>query len=291
MNITLTGATGFLGTRLIDRLQSDHHQLHILGRRSAPGFAFSQWDSMSGPPPEPSLANADAVIHLAGEPVAQKWTPEIKARIRDSRVTGTRNLVKALTPRTQVLISASAVGLYGSRGDEILTEKSAPGQGFLPEVCLEWEREAHQAEKLGIRVVCVRIGVVLGKGGGALAQMLPPFKAGAGGKLASGKQWMAWVHIDDVVRLIVFALNQPRLRGPLNATAPNPVRNAEFTKILAHQIHRPAFFTIPEIALKTLFGEMAQVLLSSQRVIPEVPLAHGYQFALPTLPVALASIL
>jgi uncharacterized protein (TIGR01777 family) len=196
MNITITGATGFIGRRLIARLGREPHQLHALSRRTNVKFGdtavwISKWDPMVGEPPEESVANADAIVHLAGEPVAQRWTPEAKAKIHDSRVQGTRRLVQALSTqprRPSVLVCASAVGIYGSRGDEVLTEPSRPANDFLAEVCQEWEQQAQLAESLGIRVARIRTGVVLGKGGGALKKMLPPFKAFVGGKIGSGKQ-------------------------------------------------------------------------------------------------------
>jgi uncharacterized protein (TIGR01777 family) len=293
MKITLTGAGGFLGGPLIRALQAEGHQLHALGRKPIPGIAFSPWNVTEGEPPREALEGSDAVIHLAGEPVAQRWSPEVKARIRDSRVIGTRHLVHALSTisrRQGVLISASAVGIYGSRGDKVLTEKSKPGSGFLEDITVDWEKEAGLAEALGMRVVQIRIGVVLGKDGGALAKMLPPFRAGVGGPLASGKQWMSWIHVDDVVGLILFALSNAAVRGPVNATAPHPVTNAEFTRELGKALHRPAFFPVPEFALRLLFGEMASVVLASQRVLPQAAESAGYQFRYPELPAALASV-
>lgn len=298
MNITLTGATGFIGNRLVKRLLDDGHSLHLLGRRTNTGkgekVRYSVWDTMQGPPPEAALAGADAVIHLAGEPVAQRWDAEVKRRIRASRVDGTRHLIQGLSTlskRPAVLISASAIGIYGDRGDEELVESSAPGEGFLEDVSVAWEREARLAESLGIRVVVTRIGVVLGSGGGALAKMIPPFKMGVGGVIGSGKQWMSWIHVDDLVGLIAFALGQESNRGPMNATAPKPVTNAEFTRELAHALHRPALFPVPSVALKVMFGEMSQVLLGSQRVLPKAALDGGYLFRFPELGPALADIL
>jgi uncharacterized protein (TIGR01777 family) len=232
------------------------------------------------------------VVHLAGEPLAQRWTAEAKRTIRESRVEGTRALVGSLarlSPRPAMLVSASAVGIYGSRGDQLLTEDSAPGSGFLADVCAEWERTAGVANALGIRVVIVRTGVVLGHGG-ALARMLPVFKLGLGGRLGSGRQWMSWIHIDDLTALIEFVLSGARLRGPVNATAPNPVTNAEFTRTLASALHRPAFAVVPAFALKMLFGEMASVLLDSQRVLPKAAQAAGFQFRYPDLGPALAGL-
>lgn len=298
MNITISGATGFIGSRLVESLLQARHSVHALGRKRSPGLpaevSFSEWRSTEGEPAAESLAAADAIIHLAGEPVAERWTAEAKQRIRASRVDGTRNLVDALSKqsrRPKVLICASAIGYYGSRGDEVLAETSGPGPDFLAQVVIEWERAAEQAEALGIRVVQLRFGVVLGIDGGALAKMLPPFRLGIGGRLASGQQWMSWIHVDDVIGLIRFALESSSVRGSLNATAPQPVRNVEFTRELAAALHRPAVLPVPAFALKALFGEMSQVILASQRVIPRAAQAAGFKFQYPELRPALARLL
>lgn len=298
MRITVTGGTGFIGRRLVQSLVEGGHIVRILGRSPktgvAPQIQFSLWDATIGEPPQETLTETDAVVHLAGEPVAQRWTPDAKRRIRDSRVEGTRRLVDALLKLPQppgVLVCASAIGYYGSRGEEVLTESSPAGTGFLPDVCREWEAEADRTETAGIRAVRIRIGVVLGTGGGALAQMLPPFKMFVGGQLGSGRQWMSWVHLDDVAGIMRFAIDTPSLRGPVNATSPNPVRNSEFTRVLARTIRRPALFTVPEAALKVLFGEMAEVLLGSQRILPRAAETAGYQFRFPELGPALRNLL
>ncbi|MGC9969175.1 MAG: TIGR01777 family oxidoreductase [Bryobacteraceae bacterium] len=275
MNIAVTGASGFVGRALAARLVAAGHSVYPVKLRV----------STTVPP-------SDAVVHLAGEPVAQRWTAEAKRRILRSRAEGTRRLVESLgrlSPRPATLISASAIGVYGARGDKFLAEDSAPGSGFLADVCVVWERNAGVANALGIRVVILRIGVVLGHRG-ALARMLPVFKLGAGGRLGSGRQWMSWIHIDDLTALIEFALGARRLRGPVNATAPNPVTNAEFTRTLASTLHRPAFAAVPEFALKLMFGEMASVLLDSQRVLPKAALAAGFQFRYPDLGAALGDL-
>ena len=293
MNITLTGASGFIGKKLIEELLAGGHALHVLGRRPVAGLAFSQWDSLGGQPPEASLANADAVIHLVGEPVAQRWTPAVKKRIEDSRINGTRRLVHALSTlskRPRVLISGSATGIYGERGEEILTEISRVGSGFLPDLTVQWEKEADLAEALGIRVVKIRTGIVLGKGGGALVQMLKPFRLGLGGNLGSGKQWMSWIHIADIVGLMLMGLTDQTVRGPVNGTAPNPARKKDFTAALGKAIHRPAIFPVPTLALKLLYGEMSSVLLESERVIPQAALTAGYKFRFPDLAPALADV-
>ncbi len=298
MRITLTGATGFIGSRLVDRWLKEGHELHALARR--PGklpqpVHFWEWpDPEQRDPPPESLEGSDAVVGLAGEPVAQRWNEKVKHSIRASRIDLTGHLVKAISQlrhQPTVLVSGSAVGYYGSRGDEVLTEESAPGHGFLPDVCQEWEQRAQQAASLGLRVVCVRTGIVLARESGALAQMLPPFRFGIGGKLGSGRQWMPWIHIDDIVGLFDFALKTGTVHGPLNACSPNPVTNAEFTRKLGQTLHRPAILPVPEISLKLLFGEMGQVILASDRALPKAALAAGYQFRFPELSAALNQLL
>jgi len=298
MKVTITGGTGFVGGRLVAQLLAEGHEVRILGRSAKTGIApkaeFYLWDAAQGEPPLESLADCDVVVHLAGEPVAQRWSPEIRRRIRSSRVEGTRLLVDALGRMERpsaVLVTASATGFYGDRGDDELTEESQPGGGFLAEVCQAWEAEAERAQKLGIRVVRLRTGVVLGVGGGALRQMLPPFKMFIGGQLGSGRQWMPWIHIDDLTGLIRLAIETPGLKGAVNGTAPNPARNTEFTRVLARTLHRPALFTVPEAALKLLFGDMAEILLGSQRVLPEAARRARYRFQFPDLGPALKNLL
>ncbi len=298
MKISVTGGTGFLGSHLAGRLLADGHSVRILGRRPRTGVArdvqLFLWDAMKAAPPKESLSGADAIVHLAGEPIAQRWTREVKHRIRASRVDGTRRLVTAISemsPPPATLVTASAVGLYGPGDEEIFTENSPPGEGFLADVCRGWEAEADKAVALGVRIVKLRIGVVLGVGGGALAQILPPFKMFVGGQIGTGRQWMSWIHLDDVTGLIRFALENPGLSGPVNATAPNPVRNSRFTRILARTLRRPAVFQVPERALRMLFGEMAEILLTGQRVLPEVAGKAGYQFLYPDIGTALKNLL
>lgn len=290
MKIVITGGTGFIGRRLQNLLAADRYELRILGRRS-PGVL--SWDPVAGEPRPEALADADAIIHLAGEPVAQRWTPSVKAAIRDSRVKGTRHLVHALSTmskRPAVLVCSSAIGIYGSRGDEVLTESSKPGKGFLADVCVEWEREADLAESLGVRVVKLRTGIVLGREGGALKQMIPAFKAFAGGRFGSGKQWMSWIHVDDLAGMIRHTLGQ-LMEGPVNGTGPNPVMNTEFTEHLASALNRPALFPVPAFAVRTLFGEMSEIVLGSQRVLPNAAQEAGYKFQYPELAAALRSVL
>ncbi len=298
MRITVTGASGFIGRRLIRQLDADNHELHILGRGLRTGFApsirFSNWDALAGTPPTASLDGADAVIHLAGEPVAQRWSLDVKRRIRDSRVDGTRRLVEALahcSRRPAALVGASAVGLYGERGDETLTEDSAPGSGFLADVCREWENELDAARSLGMRVVKLRIGVVLGAEGGALARMLPPFRMGVGGRLGAGDQWMSWIHAEDLAALIRFAVAEGALSGAVNAVAPNPARNAEFTTALSRALRRPALLPVPLFAIRLLFGEMSEIVLASQKVLPRAAEAAGYRFRFPEVFPALKDLL
>jgi len=297
MRVTITGGTGLVGRRLAAGLLRDGHGVHLVGRSPRTGVdprvGLSLWDTEKGGPPPECLGEADAVVHLAGESLSQRWTPESKRRMRDSRVTGTAQLVEALgklSERPRVLVSASAIGFYGSRGDEILEETSGVGEGFLAELCRDWETAADGAAGLGIRVVKLRTGIVL-SAGGTLARMLPPFKLGLGGRLGSGRQWMSWIHIDDEVGLIRFALENPSVEGPCNSIAPNPVRNADFTRTLARLLRRPALFTVPERAMKIIFGEMAELLFASQRVVPKAAEAAGFRFNFPDLGPALKNVL
>jgi uncharacterized protein (TIGR01777 family) len=298
VNITITGGTGFIGHRLVARLLAGNHSLHLLVRHARIGLGAkvqcSVWNALDIEPAVESLADADAVIHLAGEPVSQRWTPAAKRGILESRVEGTRRLIEALSRqsrRPSVLVCASAVGFYGSRGDAILTESAAAGEGFLPDVCTVWEKTADAALNLGMRVVKLRSGMTLGKEGGALAQMLTPFRWGVGGKVASGEQWISWIHVEDLVELIQFAVENPGLHGPVNATAPNPVTNTEFTRELAAALHRPAFLSIPAAALRGFYGEMAEIILSSQRAVPQAALSAGFRFRYPELGAALRNLL
>lgn len=297
MTITLTGATGFLGKRLQQHLREAGHTLHILARKvqpDQPGTRYFSWIAEQGLPPAEALDRADSVIHLAGAPVAQRWTATAKHRIRTSRIEGTRHLVQALTTQTRrpaTLVSASAIGYYGSRGDTVLTESSKPGQDFLAEVCREWEQQAELAAALGLRVVLIRIGVVLGPDGGALAQMLPPFRLGVGGPIAGGRQWMSWIHISDLIAIITAAATESRWHGPVNAVAPQPVTNREFTQALGEALHRPAVVPVPGFALKMLYGEMSSVILGSQRVLPKAAISAGFPYGFPQLQTALQDIL
>jgi uncharacterized protein len=274
MNIAITGAGGLIGTRLQERLVEAGHTALGIPRDATPPAC-------------------DALVHLAGEPVAQRWTEAAKKRIHDSRVDGTRRLVNALSTqskRPRVLVCASAVGYYGSRGDQVLTEASSAGSDFLARVVVDWEEAAQLAESLEIRVVRLRFGVVLGPGG-ALAKLLAPFRFGVGGRLGSGHQWMAWIHIADAVNLINFAVNYAAIRGAVNATAPHPVTNEEFTNRLATALHRPAILPVPAFALRLALGEMSEMVLASQRVLPTVAKSAGFPFQYPELHAALDNLL
>ncbi|MBL8222104.1 MAG: TIGR01777 family oxidoreductase [Bryobacterales bacterium] len=297
MQITLTGASGFIGGRLIARLLERKHSLVLLGRRRPArlpdGVKFFEWDANSGAaPPVEALEGSEAVIHLAGEPVAQRWTAAAKEKIRSSRVGGTAALLGALKPissKPHVFIGASAIGYYGDRGEELLAESAKPGTGFLPEICVNWEAASREARNLGIRTVLLRIGIVLGPGGGALAKMVTPFRLGAGGKVGSGQQWMSWIHVEDAVGLMLHALETP-VEGPMNVTAPNPVRNVDFTRALGKALRRPTLIPVPEFGLSLVFGEMATMLTSSQRVDCAVARQTGYRFQYPELDGALSEI-
>jgi uncharacterized protein (TIGR01777 family) len=278
-------------------LLSEGHSADYLGRRRSSNLdsraAFHSWNSGERPPLN-SVPPVDVIVHLAGEPVAQRWTVEVKERIYTSRVEGTRQLVSAigeLRHKPAVLVTASAVGYYGNRGDEVLTENSSPGADFLAKLCVDWEHEATRAREFGLRVVRIRIGIVLGRDGGALKQMLTPFRLGIGGRLGSGRQWMPWIHIDDLLRLFMFAASNSSIKGALNGSSPEPVTNAEFTRSLAHALHRPAIFPVPKFALKIAFGELANYMFASLRVVPEATKQSGFEFTYPELGRALNSLL
>jgi uncharacterized protein len=299
MRALVTGATGLVGKHLLGRIED----VVVLSRnpdearRRLGKIEAHAWNPEAGPAPAEAIRGVEAVFNLAGEPVFEgRWTEEKKRRIRDSRVVGTRNLVSAIAAmenesRPKVLVSASAVGYYGDRGDEELDERSSAGQGFLAEVCVDWEREAMAAKQLGVRVVCVRIGIVLAPGGGALATMLTPFRMGMGGRLGSGRQWMPWVHIKDLVGVMLHASRNDTIRGPMNGVAPRPVTNADFTRALANAVHRPALLPVPRIALRLALGEVSDILLASQRVFPKVAENSGYVFEHPDIAGALEDVM
>ncbi len=297
MKILITGASGLIGSALIPVLAGQGHQVVRMVRRpAAPGVDAVLWDPAAGKLELSGLERSDAVVHLAGENVgAARWNSARKERMRNSRVVGTRLLSESLAQLSappRVLVCASAVGFYGSRGDEILTEASSPGTGFLAEVCQEWEAAAEPARQKGIRVVNLRIGMVLSSKGGALPAMLPAFKAGAGGKLGSGRQFVSWITIDDLTRAMTHALATEALSGPVNAVSPNPVRNMEMTKALGRVLRRPTFCSVPAFALQLLLGEMADaLLLSSQRVEPRRLLDTGFTFQFDSFETALRHVL
>jgi uncharacterized protein (TIGR01777 family) len=301
MRALITGATGFVGPYLIDLLDRPRVLTRSIERArsslAGKNVEFVGGDLNLGVPPLSAVEGIDTVFHLAGESVAGgRWTRKRKQRIRDSRVIGTRNLVDALgklraEARPAVMVSASAVGYYGSRGDEMLVEEAEAGDDFLADVCRAWEREALRATEIGIRTAMLRIGIVLGPGGGALKKMLPPFKLGLGGPLGSGRQWMPWIHVEDLARLFLHAAETESVRGPVNAVAPTPVRNREFTRTLAKVLHRPAFMPAPYFGLRLLFGEFAQVLFASQKVEPRRATASGFSFRYPQLADALCAAL
>ena len=296
MHIGVTGASGLIGSGLIPLLVASCHRVTRLVRRPARDGEI-QW---GGPgdagtfrlDPE-ALAGMDAIVHLAGENIARRWTRARKRKILEGRREGTRVIAEAMA-RTRslggpgVLISASAIGYYGDRGDETLTEASSPGTGFLPEVAMAWERATEPAEAAGVRVVRLRIGLALTPAGGLLKRMLPGFRLGLGGRLGSGRQWMSWISMDDLLEVFCVAITHPTLAGPLNAVAPEPVRNAEFTRTLARLLGRPAVLPVPAFALRLVFGEMAdQAILASGRVLPSVLTGLGHRYRHATLEAAL----
>jgi uncharacterized protein len=293
MKITITGASGMIGGKLVERLRARGDEVTTLSRNPSSAGAVA-WQPEDEPAPAAALAGRDAVIHLAGENVAQRWSDDAKRRIRSSRELGTRHLVagiEAADPRPRVLVSSSAVGIYGPHGDEELDEQTPAGDDFLAEVCVVWEREAERAAALGLRVVMVRTGLVLDQDGGALAKMLPFFKLGVGGPVAGGEQYMPWIHVDDVVGLYLAALDGDAWNGPVNASAPRPVTNKTFSQALGRALHRPAFAPVPGLAVRTLYGEMAEIVTKGQRVIPRRAQELGFAFEHEDLDEALRSAL
>ena len=302
MRLGITGATGLIGSALYSAFDQGQHQIVILtrspekARRQFPSAQCIGWDAASALTPQPALEGLDAVVHLAGESIAAgRWNSRRKEAIRESRVAGTRNLVNLLCQLKdppEVLVSGSAIGYYGPREEEQLGEDEPPAEDFLGQVCQQWEDEAERAAESGIRVVLLRTGLVLSTQGGALPQMLPPFKMFVGGPLASGRQWMSWIHIRDQIGAIQHVLSNREVKGPVNLTAPGPVTNEEFSKTLASVLKRPALFRVPGLVLRLLFGEMAEaLLLSGQRVIPRALQQSGYEFEYPELRGAFENLL
>ena len=295
MHILITGGSGFIGQALCPLLLQAGHELTVLSRDPAraarslpPGVELVQQLDQA--------KRVEAVVNLAGEPLAEgRWTERRKQEFRQSRLGTTQALMQWIerlpaVQRPRMLVSGSAIGYYGPRDDRKLDENAPPGDDFSATLCRDWENAAHAAEALGLRVAIVRIGVVLGPGGGALAKMLPPFKMGAGGPMGDGQQWMSWVHRQDLVRMILWLLENDSARGPYNATAPEPVRNREFATTLARVLHRPALVTTPALALKLMFGEMSTLLLTGQRVVPAHAKAEGFEFKHPQLEAALREV-
>lgn len=300
-NVLVSGGTGFIGKRVCEALHQKGDTAYVLSRNPAraqsklgSAKAVYSWDPETEKLPTEATSNMNAVIHLAGETIAGRWNAEKKRKIRSSRVLSTRNLVASFADtdtKPETLVCASAIGYYGGNDTKSLTEASPAGTDFLAEVCEEWETEAQKASEFGIRVVTVRIGLVLGLGGGLLQQVLPPFKMGVGGILGNGKQWMSWIHIDDVIGILLHALESSQIYGALNATAPTPVRNTEFTKTLGRVLRRPTLFPVPIFGLKLMMGEFADFIVLSQNVIPERTEASGYEFYYRTLESALNALL
>jgi uncharacterized protein (TIGR01777 family) len=291
--VLVSGVSGPIGAALLPSLKARGYEVTRLVRGTANGEDQISWNPAQPISPE-AVSGFDAVIHLAGESIVGRWTQEKKSKIRDSRVMGTTNLAQTLArakDKPQVLISSSATGYYGDRGNEVLSEESAPGRGFLPDVCREWEAATKAATDAGIRTVLMRTGVVLSSTGGALGKMLMPFKMGVGGRIGSGRQWMSWIDVQDMVGAIHHILKSDLLQGPVNMVAPKPVTNAEFTRTLASVLSRPAIFPMPAFAVKLVFGEMGEtVLLGSQRVEPAQLVASGYPFRFSELRASLENI-
>ena len=301
MKIVVTGSTGLIGTALVPALVARGHEVVRLVRQKAAGAVVgnvseSVWHPERGEVDAAALAGCDAAVHLAGENISEgRWTDEKKRRIIDSRRQGTRLIAETLarlTPRPRALVSASASGYYGDRGDEVLTEASATGKNFVAEVCREWESAAEPARAAGIRTVNLRFGIVLSGEGGALSKMLTPFKLGVGGKIGGGAQYYSWIAIDDAVGVILHALEDESLSGPVNTVSPQPLRNSEFTAVIGRVLGRPTIFPVPAFAARLAFGEMAdELLLASTRVEPAKLRAAGFEFKHPTLEGALRHLL
>jgi uncharacterized protein (TIGR01777 family) len=306
MRVFVTGGTGLVGSRLVKRLRGRGDEVVLLTRR--PAVAREQFGAdvaaVEGDPSTPGdwmarAAACDGVISLVGENIfGRRWNAAFKQALVDSRVNSARNVARALaeSPRRadgspKVLVNASAIGIYGPRGDEELTEDAPTGSDFLASLCVEWEQAARAVESAGVRCALVRVGVVLDREGGALAKLLTPFKLGAGGPVGSGRQWMSWIHHDDLGTMFLLALDDPRASGPLNGTAPNPVTNRDFSKVLGRALHRPAFLPTPTFALRLALGEVADVIATGQRVLPARARALGMPFRFPTVDAALADIL
>jgi uncharacterized protein (TIGR01777 family) len=296
MKVAVTGATGVIGRAVVRELVARGDSVVALSRdgsRSVPGAEVVEWRlPKEEPAPAAAFEGVDGVIHLLGEPIAQRWSDDARREIHDSRVLGTRNLIAGMRGAgVRVLVSQSAVGYYGPRGDELVDESAPPGDDFQASVVVDWEADATEASQLGVRVVLCRTGVVLSPSGGALEKMLTPFKLGVGGPVAGGKQYLPWVHIDDVVGAMLFALEAATVEGPINITAPSPVTNRDFSKALGRALHRPAVLPVPGLALRGLYGEMASIVTTGVRAVPRRLEELGYPFRQPELAKALESVL
>ncbi len=306
MRVFVTGGTGLVGSRLVKKLLERGDQVALLTRRLsvAKDLFGAGCTPVEGDPMKPgewmkTLGDCDGVIHLAGENIfAKRWNEEFKALLFDSRIKSTQNIVQALAVQpkrpdgsSKVLVNASAIGYYGPHGDEELDETSPAGQDFLAHLCVEWEKGARAIEPVGVRLAMVRVGVVLDKKGGALKQMLTPFKLGMGGSVGNGKQYVSWIHHEDLTGIFMMALDNPLASGPINGTAPNPVTSKAFGKALGAALHRPAFLPTPVFILRMGFGEVTDLLATGQRVLPKKPMALGYAYKYPTVEIALSSIL
>jgi hypothetical protein len=323
LRVTVTGATGLVGPAVVAHLRARDAQVTVLsrdperakaklsntapprrpGQPEPPPLEAVAWDPMSEAAPSEALSGREGVVHLAGEPIAQRWSAKAKRAILESRITGTRNLIEGLRaldsaaegsppgPRPRVLVSGSAIGYYGHHGEEPLDEEAPAGSDFLAQVCVAWESEAQRASELGMRVVQIRTGVVLDPQGGALAKMLPPFRLGIGGPVAGGRQYISWIHRDDLVGVVGAALGSDWWQGAVNATAPTPVTNGEFSRALGRVLHRPALLPVPAFALRALYGEMAEIVTCGARVLPAKPLMLGYRYRHPDLDEALSATL
>jgi uncharacterized protein (TIGR01777 family) len=297
MKVVITGATGFVGQVIVKQLLAAGDEVVVLTRNVAraaitlgSSCKYVQWNESEELPPLEALEGADGIINLMGESISKRWDENQKKKIYNSRIHGTRKLVEAMEQikkKPSVFVSTSAIGIYGNRGSEEINEGSNVASDFLAKVCLDWENEANKARNHQARVAIIRVGIVLGHGGGALAQMLPIFKLGGGGPLGSGKQYMSWIHIDDLASMYVEALKNPEIKGVLNGTSPYPVTNAEFTKVLGKVVRRPAFLPAPSFAIKIAFGEMSQILLEGQKVLPVKFKEAKFRFRMPTLEMAL----
>lgn len=305
MKVAITGASGFVGSRLVEKLHTEGNQVVVLTRNFAaaqkvfPDSSFPNVEVIAYTPTQSgswqqAIASCDGVVNLAGEPIADgRWTPERKQEILNSRKLGTQKIVEAIAlanPKPKVLVNASAIGYYGTSETATLDEASKPGEDFLAQVCLDWEAEAQKVTQLGVRLVILRLGIVLGMGG-AIAKMITPFKLFAGGPIGSGRQWFSWIHREDLVNLIIQALTRSDMEGVLNATAPNPVRMTQLADTMGQVMNRPSWLPVPALALEALLGDGAMVVLEGQQVIPKRTLASGFNYEYPTVKQALAEIL